>query len=98
MARTQAVIGDDSPNTVRVGQTREQLTNELAAVTLALLDKREARTKANKAFNSDIKDLEKRTRELAQTIKSSGFRDAFQTEFGTPSSAAPGEDGNDGEN
>lgn len=90
MAKSQAVIGDGAPNTVRVGQTREQLTNELAAVTLALLDKREARTKANKAFNADIKDLEKRTREIAQTVKAAGFRDEFQTSFGTASAAEPG--------
>lgn len=83
MAKEQAVLGDGAPNTVRVGQTREQLTNELAAVTLRLLDLREERTAANKRFNTEIKNLEKRNRELAQTVKASGFRDAFQTSFGT---------------
>lgn len=95
MAREHAVIGDGAPVTVRVGQTREQLTNEVAAVTLALLDKREERTKANKKFTTDIKDLEKRCRELAQTIKASGFRDSFQTSFGTVPVHGPDDDEGD---
>lgn len=83
MAGPKQVIGDGAPNTQRVG-TREELTNELAAIVLQLLDKRESRTKANKAFNSDIKDLEKKQREIATTIRSvPGMRETFQTEFGS---------------
>lgn len=90
--KEQPVIGDDAPNTTRVGQTREQITNELAAATLQLLDIRESRTQANKKFNIEIKKLEKRNRELAQTVKVSGFRDSFQTSFGSAPVHGPDDD------
>lgn len=82
-----AVIDSGAPNTTPV-HTRDQIVNELAAVSLALLDKREERTKANKRFNADIKDLEKRQRELAQTVKSSGMRESIQMNFGSFSKPA----------
>jgi len=94
----KAVITEGAANTVPV-RTRDELVNELAAVTLALLDKREARTKANKAFNADIKELEKRTREVATTIRSSGIRDSLQMTFGSTIAARePGDDEDEGDN
>jgi hypothetical protein len=80
MAGPRSVITEGAPNTAQV-HTREQIVNELAAVALALLDKREERTKANKSFNSAIKDLEKRQRDLATTVRSSGIRDTIQMNF-----------------
>jgi len=79
---TNSVVTETNPNVVQA-QTREQLVNELAAVALALLDKREERAKTNKKFNTDIKDLEKRQRELATTVRSTGLRDSFQMNFGS---------------
>jgi hypothetical protein len=82
MATPRSVVSEANPNSVQV-HTRDELVNELAAVALAMLDKREERAKANKKFNSDIKDLEKRQRELATTIKSTGIRDSIQMKFGS---------------
>lgn len=91
---SKSVVTEANENVVQV-QTREQLINELAAVSLALLDKRDERTKANKKFNADIKDLEKRNRELAQTVKSTGIRDSIQMNFPSATNSAPEDEPDD---
>jgi len=74
-------VTTDPPH-AKVVHTREELVNELAAVALAILDAREERTKANKNFNSKIKNLEKRQRELAMTVRTSpGMRESLQMTF-----------------
>ena len=70
MGEPKAVI-TDSERTTRVPST---LTQELAAVSLAILDKREERTNANKQFNSEIKKLEKRQRDVATQIRAGGIQ------------------------
>lgn len=72
------VIDMDAPNTVPV--TRDVL-HELAAVSAAILDKRDEKTRAAKRFNLAIKDLEKRQRELIDEVKSGGTQLAIH--FGT---------------
>lgn len=96
MAKPTAVIADGAANTVPV-RTRDELVNELAAVAIALLDKREERTKVNKKFTADIKELEKRQREVATTINAApGIRDSLQMTFGSVVPAAPPEDEDEG--
>lgn len=98
MGKPTAVITDGAPGTVPV-RTRDELVNELAAVAIALLDKREERTKVNKKFTADIKDLEKRQREVATTIRSSGVRDTLQMTFGSVvPPREPGDDEDEGGN
>lgn len=81
MAPPKAVL-TDSANTVRVPM--KDISNEIAATSLALLDKIEERTTANKEFNTEIKKLQKRLRELATEVKSAGMRDQFQMNFPAP--------------
>ena len=68
MAQPQAVLTDSS-NTVRVSR---DLAYEIAAVSAAILDAREEKTRVAKKFNTDIKALEKRQRELINEIRSGG--------------------------
>jgi hypothetical protein len=90
MMAPKSVVGESNPNAVRVPAT--QLGPEIAAVALALLDKREARTMVNKEFNTDIKKLEKRLRELSSEVKATGMRDQFQINFGSAITPAEEED------
>jgi len=72
------VINMDAPNTVPL--TRD-LAHELAAVSAAILDKKDERTRNAKRINLAIKDLEKRQRELIDEIKAGGTQLAIH--FGT---------------
>ncbi len=88
-------VTTDADHAVPVA-SRDVLVNELAAVSLALLDKREERTKANKGFNTAIKALEKRQRELATTIRGApGMRESLQMTF---ASIVPQQEKEEGEN
>jgi hypothetical protein len=60
---------DQAPPPMPVG---DELTQELAAVTLAVLDKESERGETVKRFNSEIKKLKKRQRDIATEIKSGG--------------------------
>lgn len=61
---------DDPPPTLPTGPS--ELTQELAAVSLAILDKEDARRSAAQTFNADLKKLKKRQREIATEIKAGG--------------------------
>lgn len=68
MAEPQAVL-TDSENIVRMSR---DLAYEIAAVSAAILDAREEKTRVAKKFNTDIKALEKRQRTLIEEIRSGG--------------------------
>lgn len=59
----------DSDRTVPVSR---DLAYEIAAVSAAILDAREEKTRIAKKLNTDIKALEKRQRTLIEEIRSSG--------------------------
>lgn len=68
MSNPQAVL-TDADNVVRVSR---DLAYEIAAVSAAILDAREEKTRVAKKFNTDIKALEKRQRTLIDEIRSGG--------------------------
>ena len=61
----------DSDRTERVPST---LPQELSAIAIAILDKESERTEMNKKFNSEIKKLKARLRDVATAIKSGGMQ------------------------
>lgn len=63
-----------------------ELTQELAAVSLAILDKEDARRTTAQEFNVALKKLKKRQREIANEIKAGGTQLTMM--FGGVSSAA----------
>lgn len=90
MTQPQVVL-TDSERTVPVSR---DLAYEIAAVSAAILDAREEKTRVAKQFNTDIKALEKRQRKLIEEIRSSGdtqlvmkFGSSVRTERAMASSA-----------
>jgi len=64
-------VHTDSDRTVRVPSN---LTGELAALTLAILDKEIDRTATMRKFNEDLKKLKKRQRDVATQIRAGGVQ------------------------
>jgi hypothetical protein len=86
----------DSDRTVPVSR---DLAYEIAAVSAAILDAREEKTRLAKVKNLEIKGLEKRQRELIEEIRSSGdtqlvmkFGSSVNTERALAQSAPTGGD------
>lgn len=65
MAKPTAVITDES-RTVPIAR---DLAGELAVLSKAILDKREQKTKAASKFTNEIKELEKKQREVITAIE-----------------------------
>lgn len=80
------VIDMDAPNTTPVNNSNS-LVYELAATSLAILDKEDERRSFVKTINEDIKGLKKRQRELSTTIKAGGIQIAMN--FGSVPSDNP---------
>lgn len=70
MARPVAVLSGE--NTVSANNAPNPM--ELAAVSLAILDKRAERTSFLKQLNEDIKSLERRQRDIASAIRAGGVQ------------------------
>lgn len=95
---TPNAVPTDTPHAVPVSR---DLAYEIAAVSAAILDAREEKTRLAKTKNLEIKALEKRQRELIETIRSGGdvqlamkFGTTVKTERAL-ASTAPGEDEDD---
>lgn len=70
MAKPVAVLNGN--NTVSAGNAPNPM--ELAAVSLAILDRRAERTRFLKEVNEEIKSLERRQRDIASAIRAGGVQ------------------------
>lgn len=70
MARPVAVLNGEG--TVSANNAPNPM--ELAAVSLAILDKRAERTRFLRTINEDIKGLERRQRDIASAIRAGGVQ------------------------
>lgn len=68
MARNRKPVDEPAP----LPTAAPELTQELAAVSLAILDKEDARRTSAQEFNVALKKLKKRQREIANEIKAGG--------------------------
>jgi len=65
---TQSVI-TNNPNAIPI---RRDINQELAAISMQILDKEAERTDVNKRINTDLKKMKKLQRDLANQIRAGG--------------------------
>lgn len=92
-------VPTDVPHAINASR---DLTYEIAAVSAAILDACEEKTRVAKAANTEIKALEKRRRQLIEEVRSSGdtqlvmnFGSKVGTERALAQSAPTGDDDRD---
>lgn len=71
MSRTHSVTSDEAPTAVPLHAKRDarDIAMELAATAARIMDAKDERRQSSKRLNEEIKDLEKRQRELIGEIR-----------------------------